>query len=471
MDFFNDLDVYGDRPAVITEDSECIDYNALLQDADAIKEKVESRRLVFIVCDNCLESLAGYIGFLRGRVVPVLVSDNINRNFFNNLLELYRPQYVWLPKHKAEMVENSALIHSCRNYLLLKTSYRINYSLHDDLALLLTTSGSTGSPKLVRMSYKNIISNADSIAEYLGITPSDRPITSMPMSYTYGLSIINSHLLKGGSIVLTNKTLMDRLFWQLFKEQGVTSFGGVPYIYEMLRKLRFSRMDLPHLKTMTQAGGRLGRELSLEFASICRDKGVRFFVMYGQTEATARMSYLPPEYSISKAGSIGIAIPGGRFHLEDENGNTVNQSETAGELVYEGPNVTMGYSQSFNELSRGDENMGVLRTGDLAKRDEDGFYYIAGRKKRFLKLFGNRINLDEVEHMLKAAGYDCACTGEDDNMKVFVAGMEGHDQIRDFIAGRTGLNQAGFRIMHIEKIPRNEAGKILYSALDRDTTP
>lgn len=465
MDFFNDVDVYREAVAVITEDSEQIPYEQFLFIADEIKRHVHERSLVFCICDNNIESVAGYIGFLRGGIVPLLINVHINKEALKNLLRLYLPRYVWLPKSMNGDMSVCEAVHSYGNYVLLKTSFTSSYSLHDDLALLLTTSGSTGSPKFVRQSYKNIISNANSISEYLKMNEKDRYITTMPMSYTYGLSIINSSLLKGASICLTNKTLMDRKFWQLLKEHSIASFGGVPYIYEMLKKLRFSRMDLPSLTTLTQAGGKLGKELSLEFATICRDKGIRFFVMYGQTEATARMSYLPPEYAISKPGSIGVAIPGGRLSLQDENGNTITQSETIGELIYEGDNVTMGYSNDCNDLCKGDENKGILKTGDIAKRDSDGFYYIVGRGRRFLKIFGNRVNLDEMERMLKIAGYECACDGTDDRMRIFITLKDSPEEVKHYIIENTGINQFGFTVICVPEIPRNNSGKVLYSAL------
>jgi len=464
-DYYSCIDIYGDRPALITENSEQISYRELSLKADDIKSHLYERSLLFLICDNKVESIAGYIGFLRGRIVPVLINAGTNKGLLENLLRRYLPHYIWCPLSMAGDFSGCGHVYDYRDYVLLRTSFIKNYSLHDDLALLLTTSGSTGSPKLVRQSYKNIISNTNSIAEYLCITASDRAITTMPMSYSYGLSIINSHLLNGATIVLTKKTLMEKTFWRLLKENEVTTFGGVPYIYEMLKKLRFSRMNLPNLRTLTQAGGKLGTELSEEFATICRDKGIRFFVMYGQTEAAARMSYLPPEYSISKAGSIGIPIPGGKFWLEDENGKTIIQSDTAGELIFAGDNVSMGYAQHYSDLCKGDENNGILKTGDIAKRDDDGFYYIVGRRKRFLKLYGNRVNLDEVERLLMTAGYECACAGSDDNMLIFVTSRKNHQEIGRYVIENTGINQAGFSLVYIPKIPRNDSGKIIYPDL------
>ncbi|MEI7481705.1 MAG: AMP-binding protein [Elusimicrobiota bacterium] len=465
MDFYNDIDVFNASTAIISENSEHFTYAELLAASDALKDHIPGRCLVFSVCENSIESVVGYIGFLRGRIVPILLHNGINREAFDNLLRTYKPACIWLPREKAKAANWGQEVYRYGNYVLLKTAHVIDYTIHDDLALLLSTSGSTGSPKSVRQSYKNIDSNANAIAQYLGITQTDRPITTLPMSYTYALSIINSHFLKGCAIILTSKTLMDKSFWGLLKTKEATTFGGVPYVYEMLKKLRFSRMELPSLKVLTQAGGKMAAELAREFATICEQKSIRFLVMYGQTEATARMSYLPAEHAIHKAGSMGIAIPGGEFWLEDDGGNVIAGSDTVGELVYKGDNVSMGYAESCRDLCKGDENGGVLKTGDMAKRDADGFYYVVGRKKRFLKLFGNRVNLDEVEHLINGAGYTCACAGADDHLRIYTSDKEDHAAIKNLVAERTGIHPSAFEVICIESLPRNEAGKVLYSAL------
>jgi len=466
MNIFNNLEKYSSNTAIVTESSNRISYLDLLEAAGSIGKHIKKRCLIFFICNNCFESVAGYIGFLRAGSVLALIQDTTDSTLLVNLIEVYKPEYIYLPAEKSELQFNCTIVHTYGNYTLLKTDHNIDYTLHKDLALLLTTSGSTGSSKFVRQSYKNIHSNAESIAQYLGITSTDRPISTMPMSYTFMLSIINSHLLKGASIILTNATLMEKHFWRIIKDNNATTFSGVPYIFEMLKKLRFEKMNLPSLKYITQAGGKLSMKLSAEFADICADKGIEFCVMYGQTEATARMSYLPWKYARTKTGSIGVAIPGGKFWLEDENGNVVKKNDTIGELVYQGDNVTMGYAESCFDLQKDDENNGILRTGDLAKMDSDGFYYITGRKKRFLKMYGNRVNLDEIEELIRTAGYDCVCTGTDDNLKIYITEPDDKDRIMSYIAKHTGINRVGFSFVHIDKIPRNDSGKVRYSALN-----
>jgi len=187
--------------------------------------------------------------------------------------------------------------------------------------------------------------------------------------------------------------------------------------------------------------------------------------MYGQTEATARMSYLPNEKALSKLGSMGIAIPKGDFSLIDENQRLISDNNTVGELVYKGPNVSMGYANGVEDLSKDNENMGILVTGDMAKRDDDGFYYIVGRKKRFVKIFGNRVNLDEAEQIIKNMISDCACVGNDDKIVVFITNISRIDEVRAFISSKIGIHHSAFVIKSIDKIPKNKSGKTIYSNL------
>ena len=464
MAFWNTLERFGERTALITETGEHIAYNALLARADEIAGAAGSRCLAFLMCRNCADAAAGYVGFLRRGIVPVLLAENLDTSMLEGLLESYRPAYFYLPSEKASEL-SGAMVWRGESYTLLRLPYEQDYKLPEELALLLTTSGSTGSPKLVRQSGRNIEANTRSIAEYLGILSEDRAITTLPMQYTYGLSILQSHLSVGAAVILTDKTLMDKEFWALLKEQKATTFGGVPYIYEMRKKLRFDRMNLPSLRYLTQAGGKLPKELAEEFIQTCKRKNMKFIVMYGQTEATARMAYLPWEHAESHAASIGIAIPGGEFWLADPEGAPILEPETTGELVYRGPNVTLGYAENRFDLCKPDENHGELRTGDMAKRDAKGFYYIVGRKKRFLKLFGSRVNLDEVEGLLNRAGIPCACAGVDDRLDVYITDGSLLGQAERFIKEHTAINPNGFQLHVIEEIPRNDSGKVLYSAL------
>lgn len=458
---------FADNTAVITEAGEHLTYAELAAYGDALYRSIGRRCLVFILCRNELGSVAAYTSCLNHGVVPLLLDSSLDRELLRGLITAYKPDYIICPGDMAEGLFGS-IAHEFLGWALVKTGYEGAYPLNPELALLLTTSGSTGSPKLVRQSYENIRANTESIVEYLRLDESERAITTLPMSYTYGLSIINTHLWVGASVILTSKTLMQREFWAAFKAHEATSFGGVPYTYEMLNKLRFFRMELPSLRYMTQAGGKLSPELHRQFAEYAENTGRRFIVMYGQTEATARMSWLPAERSLEKYGSMGIAIPGGRFRLIDAEGNEIEKPDTVGELVYEGANVTLGYAACGEDLIKPDERKGVLVTGDMAKRDSDGFYYIVGRKKRFLKLFGKRVNLDECEQLIKAAypGAVCACAGVDDKLYIFVTDDETERTAAAYMAEKLNINHAGIALIRLDEMPVKDSGKTNYRALE-----
>lgn len=464
-----DLDKNRNNIAIIDETGVFLSYCQLGTEGGKIAETVGRRCLIFCLCENSIGSVLGYVGFINNRIVPVLLNRHLEREMLDHLLEIYCPAYLWMPEYQADVFENTCCVYRAHGYVLLKTDYRQEYPLNDELALLLTTSGSTGSPKLVRQSYENILDNAKSIAQYLELNERERPITTLPMNYTYGLSIINSHLLVGATILVTEKSLMQKEFWRFCKEAEATSFGGVPYTYEMLEKIRFRGMELPKLKTMTQAGGKLTPELHKLFAQYATDHGKKFIVMYGQCEATARMGYLPADKSLEKCGSMGIAIPGGKFHLIDVNGQDVTEPHVTGELVYEGANVTLGYAECGEDLIKGDERGGILQTGDMAQFDEDGYYYIVGRKKRFLKIYGNRVNLDEIDRLVKAHfnNIDCASAGVDDHMYLFVTDETIAEDVKSFVVHKTGLNPAAFKTVVIGEIPKNDAGKTLYKELTK----
>ena len=467
--FFDDFSRFGNRTALIDDRGQEVTYECLDRWADAFKEKVEARQMAVCLCENSVGSPMGYAGFLRSRTVPLLLDRKIEEGLLTNLLSLYRPIYLYYPADMAGRFEDYEPFFEDYGYVLARALRPEPIELYPELGLLLTTSGSTGSPKLVRQSYRNIQANTESIIEYLKIDESERPITTLPMNYTYGLSIVQSHLAAGATILMTSHSMQMKAFWDFFKNNEATSFGGVPFTYEMLRKVRFFRMKLPSLRYMTQAGGKLSPELHREFAEWAQSQGKKFIVMYGQTEATARMGYLPAEYSIEKFGSMGFAIPGGRFELIGADDQVITRPDTTGELVYYGDNVTLGYAQKREDLALGDERGGCLHTGDVAKFDQDGFYYIVGRLKRFLKIFGNRVNLDEADRLIRShfENVDCASTGVDDKMITYITDETRIDDVRRFLAATTHLSETAFEVRYIDEIPKNEAGKVQYTKLEK----
>ena len=465
-----DLDRFAENTAVIDDRGNELSYAGLKSYGNELCSHLKSRSLVMQLARNTLGSFIGYISFLDIKTVPLMVSSALNVEQKKHLLNCYHPSYLWLPSEMCSEFSEYPEIFSLYDYSLLKTDYPSDYELYPDLALLLTTSGTTGSQKYVRQSYLNIKSNAESIISYLKLHSKERAITSLPMHYTFGLSVINSHIKVGATILLTDKSIMQKDFWDFMKKYGATSISGVPYTYEMLKRLRFPSMDLPALKTMTQAGGKLSVELQQYFAEYALETNRHFFVMYGQCEATSRMGYLPWEKCLDKPGSIGGPIPGGKYYLIDADGNVIDKCNVEGELVYEGDNVTLGYAHGYKELFLGDERHGRLCTGDLAYFDEDNYFYITGRNNRFIKVFGNRVNLDEVQFSLKEkfSELECAVIGRDDLIMVCMLSDGNASAVRSFLEERLGLNHNAIKTAVVEKIPKNESGKILYHNLVKD---
>ncbi len=463
---FDRLEAFAEKVCLIDPQAAAYSYADVVGHADALAAAIVPRSLAVVAASNSFESVAGYIGLMRAGAAVLLVPHTVKPTHFADVLERYKPRYLLAPRDLDCSAFAAEVPAPGDDYRLLETTYEIDYDLHPELAVLLATSGSTGAPAFVRLSYANIDANAEAIAESLGISADDRPITTMPMSYSYGLSILHSHLLRGASVIVNEEPLVGAGFWRAFEQHRATTFGGVPFIYEILKKLKFAEMELPNLAYLTQAGGKLSLELTEEFTDVCAAKDIDFVVMYGQTEAAPRMSALPPGAARDKLGSVGKPIPGGRFWLVDESGSAIDAADTPGSLMYEGPNVSLGYAETRFDLARGDDNRGILDTGDIAVFDADGYYYIVGRKKRFLKVYGNRISLDDVERILTEHGYDTACAGTDDDLRIFVTGDFVEREVMDFVLDRVSINQSGVSIVPLAEIPRNDAGKVLYSVLD-----
>ena len=353
------------------------------------------KQLALIVADGSAEAMVGYISVLASGHAALLVADT-SPAFIREIVNAYRPNWLGsqLPGGWALRPESGAPL-----------------ALHPELAVMLSTSGSTGAVKFVRLSYTNVIENARSIADYLELNASDRGLLTLPIHYSFGLSVLNSHLLSGASVLASPHALTDPALWGFFKREGGTSFAGVPHSYKLLDAIDFENLELPTLRTMTQAGGRLPRDTALKYAALAERKGFRFFLMYGQTEATARMAYVPPDEARRFPDCVGVPIPRGALHLIAADGSPITRAETEGELVYTGPNVMMGYATHLADLAA-PPGPRELKTGDLAVLNEHGLVRITGRKSRFLKLFGLRISLDEIERKLEAQGIRAVCTGD-----------------------------------------------------------
>ncbi|WP_125140075.1 AMP-binding protein [Clostridium transplantifaecale] len=463
--FLDIENVERNKTAIHDDSGTQLTYGELCDFITEIEELKLMRSVVFCLCENTAGALAGIAAFESVRVVPLLLSAAIDSSLLEELDTMYTPYYYWIPDAQKTRC-NGDVIYSKYGYSLLRSKYDV-YPIHEKLALLMTTSGSTGSPKLVRYKYGNLEANARNVAAVFGWTSDENCIMDLPVQYTMGLNVINSHFIVGATVLLVKNNLMSSEFWDFIKENHGSNFTGVPYSYEIMMKLKFTRMDLPDLKTLSEGGGKLTDEMFKMLAEYSENAGKRFCATFGTTETSARMAYLPPEMAREKIGSIGKAIPEGELFLLDVNGNEIEEPEAQGELGYRGPNVTMGYGICRDDLLKGDEWFGEYHTGDIAKRDAEGFYYIIGRKKRFLKLFGLRISLDQSERIIKEGfNCECACTGNDEKMKIFIIDGALKDKIPAYLAEKLNLNASAFEVKVIEELPKNESGKILYKNLN-----
>lgn len=423
------------------------------------------RSVILCLCENCAGALVGYMAFENNKQVPLLLSAGMDEELRNHIESIYTPSYYWIPERKAVEIIGEK-IYAAYGYVLLKTNYE-PYPLNEKLSMLLTTSGSTGSPKLVRHKYGNLEANAKNVAAVFSWTADEVGICDLPMNYTMGLNVINSHLTVGASVLMVKANLMDPDFWEFIKANGGTSFCGVPFSYEVMRRVGFDKMDLPKLYTLAEGGGKLTDKMFQWIASYAQNNGKRFCATFGTSETSARMAFLDPELALEKVGSIGKAIPNGELFLLDE---VINEDGTVtGELGHKGPNVTMGYALNREDLTKDDEFCGEYHTGDIAKRDADGFYFIIGRKGRFLKLFGLRVSLDETERILKTQypNVDFVCTGNDNRMNIFTANAALKDEIIPFISRKTSLHNSAFRVFVLDEIPRNDYGKVKFAELEK----
>jgi long-chain acyl-CoA synthetase len=415
-------------------------------------------QLAFLYLDNSSNSLLAFFQFYAAGSALVLLPKNLQQERKEALESTYNPSIIF-DASRLE-IENSTLETNGQLswHQSTVTDAQSLPPIDSNIKILLSTSGTTGSPKLVKLSEENLLANAESILSYLPITATDVTPLNLPIYYSYGLSVLTTNAIGGGTMVCGLADVIQTAFWQQWEQFGFTSLAGVPFSYEMLNRLGFFKKELPTLKYFTQAGGKLNQELVVKAATYAAANNQQFFVMYGQTEATARMSYLPPTETLQKPTSIGIAIPGGKFSLDTE----------TGELLYTGNNIFGGYAETKSDLCKY-EQQAFLRTGDLATIDSDGFVYITGRLKRFVKLFGNRISLDELEELIKNKFglQPVACNGAEDKFLLvshtdFTADEKA---ITTFLFAEFGIHPTVIKWNRLTALPLTANGKIDYQQI------
>jgi acyl-CoA synthetase (AMP-forming)/AMP-acid ligase II len=433
--------------------------------ADAYE--AEKAGVVFLRIPGTVSAVVRYLGAWPAQRPIALVDPVMSDSAFTALVARYRPAVVIGLDESSNPPDG----YVAQTGGVLGPRWRRSAPAplpHPDLGVLLATSGSTGSPKFVRLSRRAVLTNTASIIEALGIGEADVTISTLPFFYSFGMSVLNTHLAAGATIVLESGGLLDRPFWTAVNDHAVTSLSCVPYQFEMLRRLRFDPAKYPSIRTLSQAGGRLKTEAVQDFQRRIEAVGGRLYVMYGQTEAAPRLTTLPAERLADKIGSVGPAVPGGTLSIRLDDGTETTAPGVEGQVIYRGPNVMMGYALDADDLVRGDDLAGVLATGDLGHLDDEGFLYLGARLNRFGKVFGVRLSLDDIESLLAAHGPVAAVSGEE---KIVVwleqADRASLGQRAAELAASLKLHYSGFDVRSIDALPLLPNGKVDYQALEK----
>ena len=462
MNLFDCIESY-DTKIALTSQNETITYKELISCARSLP--IKKNELVLLFCNNDIESIVIYVASLIRKSPIYLIDANTSKNFYEKTVINYEPEIIVIAKSKEFKNKNYFKFEFFKEYVFYKKKKFKKNIINKNLSILLTTSGTTGTQKLAKISHKNILKNTISIKKYLKINKDHTTITTLPMFYSYGLSVINSHLYSGGKIILSNLSLFDKIFWADLEKFRVNNIATVPFFFDIFKKLKVEKFNFKYLKYITVAGGALDKTNELYFNKLFKKKGVDLIKMYGSTEASPRMSYLNPRYNFSKLGSIGKAIPGGKLHLKDDNDKKIEKTDTIGQIIYKGPNIFMGYANSRKDLET-DETPKELNTGDLGYYDKQNFFYLVGRKKRFAKIYGHRVNLDEVEKMIKKYGFENAVVSNDKKIQVF---LKKNDQLKiaDILNRELKINKSFLEFIFVKNLPINKSGKINYEKLKR----
>lgn len=451
----------ADNNIFLLDGEGCLDYRSVFNIADQLFSSL-GRGVMAIICDKSRATIIGYVGALRAGLVPLLLDSTADEASLGHLINRYEAEYLWSPQGFA-LAGYDQITRLETHALWKRRATRCTDEINPMLAALIPTSGSTGDPKAVRLSQRNLVSVTSCIADYLGLDETRRAISLLPLQYSYGLSVLNSIMEARGSYVITDLSPVQRDFWDLVIKKGVTDFSAVPFIFDAIKRMQFSHEILDQLVCVTQAGGHLSSNVTKHFRKLFTPHNIAYFTMYGATEASPRIAFLHPDDADSKHGSVGKSIGIGNVTLEGQDPNT-----SEGELVYRGPNVCLGYAMAREDLSKNDEFAGVLRTGDTARIDKDGFIFITGRLKRFVKIHGVSVNLEHVESVIRDGGFDSHVTGKEDEISI-VSQQNYGEQILHFVKKRFTFHPSVWRSVVVEHIPRTSSDKVDYASLDTMT--
>jgi len=450
-------------PAVFLEGQQVLSYGELAGLVGRCERvlRCDGKALVLCAGDRDLPTVLAYLAALRlGHAVAFLPASD-------EIVSAYQPEFVVPAPGSGDGLAGLGYRPAgepVAGMTVFRRDSRPAGEIYREMALLLGTSGSTGSPKAVRLSYSGLAGNTAAVIGALGITAAERAPTTLPITHAYGLSVLNSHLLAGAGVVLGGGSPLSLATWDHLVRSGATSFAAVPVTYAGFGPAHAGLLGRSTIRTMTQSGARLGDDLAMRLVRMMDQRGGRFFVMYGQTEATSRIARLDPAELPRRLGSVGTAVPGGTITIRPA---PVRARAVPGEgaVCYRGPGVMLGYAAGRADLCRGPE-VDVLDTGDLGYLRE-GYLYLTGRAKRIVKVLGVRTSLDDLERMVERPGHPAAVIcGADEVVYLVGAGDAAvHEQQRRELAGLLGVPGRHVVFRQVGCLPRTPGGKVDYRRL------
>jgi len=449
--------IYDKNIFLLSEDK-ILTYEDVFEISDKLYND-DKKELVLILCDKDIDTVIAYVGALRNNKVPLLIDKGYKIELIKSFVENYAPHYVVGKSNFLLTQRNYDIVQNFANSVVYKRQNSVDYEINDKLALLIPTSGSTGDPKCVRLSSLNVDSCTKSVCEYLDFDHNRIGISVLPIHYSYGLSVLHNCIYKRARYALSKLTILDKEVWDDIEKYKVTDFSGVPFMMKLLSRMKLDFDKIKSLKYVTQAGGYLPEKDVSKLLKEFSLHNVRYYTMYGQTEASPRISYLSPEYADTKVGTVGVPISCGQVCI-----NETGEKSGTGELCYIGPNVALGYANNYTDLKLGDVFKGTLLTGDIVDIDSDGFIKIVGRNKRFIKITDISVNLDKIEKDLNELYSFLVVVGKDDKL-IVLSESEDLMPIKQFINNQYNFNKTYIKVKHIEKIPLNASGKTNYKLL------
>tara|TARA_X000000950_G_scaffold255796_1_gene320759 strand:- start:13219 stop:14613 length:1395 start_codon:yes stop_codon:yes gene_type:complete len=432
--------------------------------ADKIKNIYNEGAIIIIIDDKSAQTAISIVSSMIADMDIIILDERYAKKTLDQLIEKYKIDGVM--GSRKTLQSNSDIVNTIGYGIHhMRLSWEKEYKANRKPIVLLNTSGSSSDSKFVALTQKNIESNTISIGKYLNPSKNTRTINNLPLSYSYGLSVLNTTLAAGGMYNIARETsYLRQEFWDSCKQYCITDFSGVPRTYSDIIDLELITYMPSSLCQITQAGGRLStkyQEILLEYS---RSNEIKLFIMYGQTEASARLTYLELTKNADKMGSVGKPIPGVTLVSQNENANSES------ELIFKGQNISMGYIKNLTELKeKKDQNKGILKTGDIGVSDQEGFIYIKGRKSRLCKINGKRISLDSIEYSLSNVNIETVCISNDIKITVLCHGK--HDEevckkIKQTIKSTTDIPKATVEVVMEANIVYTDSGKIAYGKLE-----